>query len=45
MKFDISRLSAVDRAVESVRAATCPCRDGSLLHPCPAHPQTNKGRA
>ncbi|MFY3626859.1 hypothetical protein ACOTFH_09550 [Achromobacter xylosoxidans] len=24
---------------------TCPSGDGSLRHPCPAHPQTNKGQA
>lgn len=24
---------------------TCPSGDGSLRHPCPAHPQTNEGRA
>ncbi|OCZ64328.1 hypothetical protein A7P23_27745 [Achromobacter xylosoxidans] len=33
------------RAAQDARPCTCPSGDGSLRHPCPAHPQTNKGRA
>lgn len=38
-----------DQAIKQPQAdkdgCTCPSGDGSLRHPCPAHPQTNEGRA
>ena len=50
-------LQALKQAGDDIRAlkqpqagkpaarCTCPSGDGSLRHPCPAHPQTNEGRA
>ncbi|AUT49245.1 hypothetical protein [Achromobacter sp. AONIH1] len=43
-------IDAAIRALKQLRAdkaarCTCPSGDGSLRHPCPAPPQTNKGRA
>lgn len=33
------------KADKDAARCTCPSGDGSLRHPCPAHPQTNEGRA
>lgn len=33
------------QADKGAAPCTCPSGDGSLRHPCPAHPQTNEGRA
>ncbi|KWU16275.1 hypothetical protein [Achromobacter xylosoxidans] len=30
---------------QAAAPCTCPSGDGSLRHPCPVHPQTNKGQA
>ncbi|WP_063588864.1 hypothetical protein [Achromobacter ruhlandii] len=45
---ELVRLAGALKQPHADKAAplcSCPSGDGSLRHPCPAHPQTNKGRA